>query len=341
MHVTATVLLLTAGLCAQGSIVFPSTHATIPDGASQIPWFPFSSGISRGQVVYEDWDLGIPANTPITRIGFRQDPIGGSVPSRLLQLEVRMGTTFATASSLGTSFDGNYVGTPAIVVPAGLYTLPGLVASNPTTVWVDLTTPYLYPGGNLLVEFRVLGNNNGNQGFTYYLDQASYVSPVTAGVQGCQHSGLQRPVLTSTGTQVGTAWNLTLQQAPANTAIVLFVALGQAMTAPYSLQSIGLDPTCMGQLPLVGLASLSAGSNSAGYAAWSVPIPGGLAFNDYVVSSQAVALDFFVPGSLVVSNADQIRFGIAPPSSLLFSQGSASAATGNVSANVGLVTLFN
>jgi hypothetical protein len=48
-----------------------------------------------------------------------------------------------------------------------------------------------------------------------------------------------------------------------------------------------------------------------------------------------------VPGGLVVSNADQIQFGIEPPASIVWSQGSASAATGIVYTNQGVVTLFN
>jgi hypothetical protein len=64
-----TFLFLGAGLLAQTSVVFPSTHATIPDGSSSIYWFPFSSGISRAQIVYEDWDLDIPANSATAATG--------------------------------------------------------------------------------------------------------------------------------------------------------------------------------------------------------------------------------------------------------------------------------
>lgn len=342
MRTFTSLLLLSTTLAAQASIVFPSTHETIANGAQAIYWFPFSSGISRQQIVYEDWDLNIPANTPITRIGFRQDNAGGNAPARQLQMEVRIGTTTGTASSLGTNFDNNFAGTPQVVFPQGLYALPAITASAPGIVWVNFATPYQYPGGNLLVEFKVFANNNGNQSFSYYLDQASYVSPVTNGVQGCLHSGNQRPVLNNSPTQVGGSWSLNLSAAPANTAIALLLAPGQAMTpAPYSLAALGLDPSCQGQLPLTGFISFSGSTNSSGGASWSVPVPSTLAYNNFVISSQVAALDFFVPGSLVVSNASQVQFGIAPPATILYSQGSASAATGQAYPNYGVVTLFN
>jgi hypothetical protein len=72
-----------------------------------------------------------------------------------------------------------------------------------------------------------------------------------------------------------------------------------------------------------------------------VPVPANLSLNQFVVSGQVAALDFFVPGGLVVSNASQVTFGIAPPSSILYGQGNAHAATGQVYANYGVVTLFN
>lgn len=341
MRATATVLFLASSLLAQTSIVFPSTHANIPDGSSSMYWFPFASGISRAQIVYEDWDLNVPHNTPITRIGFRQDATAGAAPARLVQMEVRMGITGAAAATLGSSFDTNYVGQPTVVFAQGMFTVPPLVPTNLGIVWINLTTPFQYPGGNLLVEFRVFGNNNGNQPFTYSLDMGGFVSPVTAGVQGCLHSGNHRPILTSYPTLVGTNWLMELQQAPASTPLAWCLAPGQPMTAPYSLQALGLDPSCQGQLPLTGLVMLSGLTTPFGYAYSSIPVPPGLTFNNFTISSQVVVLDPFVSGGLVVSNADQISFGINPPASILWSQGNASAASGIVYTDQGMVTFFN
>lgn len=332
-------LLSTASAVAQ-SVVFPSTMTNVATGSSYIGSFPFSNGISRMMAVYDDWDLNLAPNTPITRIGFRQDSTQASV-SRLVQLEVRMGTTNNTSATLATNYDSNYAGTPAVVYPQALFTLPALTSSTPNSmVWVNLTTPYTYPGGNLLVEFRVFGNNNGNQSFYYPLDLTGFVSTVTAGSLGCLHSGGQRPVLTSQPTQIGSNWSLYLSNAPANTALALLIAPDQQMPAPYSLSFLGLDPTCLGQMP-ASFASFSGTTTAGGSANWSLLVPNNLAFNNFFMTSQVVAFDFFVPGNLVTSNADQVQFGVTPPESLLISQGSATAATGSVYANYGVVTFFN
>ena len=62
---------------------------------------------------------------------------------------------------------------------------------------------------------------------------------------------------------------------------------------------------------------------------------------NYHITSQVLAFDFFVPGYLVTSNAVDVQFGARPAEAILYSQGSATAATGSVAQNYGLVTLFN
>ncbi|MBK8097206.1 MAG: hypothetical protein IPK26_08865 [Planctomycetes bacterium] len=113
------------------------------------------------------------------------------------------------------------------------------------------------------------------------------------------------------------------------------------MTAPYGLQAFGLPLACQGQVPMNGLLTVATQSNPFGYAYSFVPVPAGLMFNNFTISSQAVILDPLAPGGLVVSNADQIRFGITPPAAIAFSQGSATAPTGLVYADQGVVTFFN
>ena len=336
------VCLIAASATAQ-SIVFPSDHTNEPNGASSITWWPFSNTApNRSQIVYEEWDLGLTAGTPITRIGFRQDGATNSA-SKQIVLEVSMGVTAATADTMATGFDSNYVGPATVVYPQSLFVLPTLSSSTPSsTVWIDLPAPhYIYPGGNLLVEFKVFLNNNGNQAFSYRLDRAQFVSQVTAGVQGCMHSGGQTPTLASSPAKVGGNWNLYLSSAPLNTPMALFVAPNQQLTQPYSLAAFGVDPSCQGQLPAGGFVALSATTNSGGAAQWSVPVPNMMVFNDYYMTSQAVAFDFFSAGKLVVSNADQVQFGIDPASSILFGNGSTTVATGSVYAHYGVVTLFN
>ncbi len=339
MRFVATLACLAASLAAQ-SVVFPSAMNGVANGSTYQYFFPFSNGVSREMVVYEDWDLNLPANTSITRIGFRQDD-AQSAPSYLVQLEVRMGTTYATAETLSTDYDANFASSPFTAFPIGLVTLPALAAATPgTIVWVNLPNPYLYPGGNLLVDFRIYANNNGNQSFYYPLDETGFYSPVVTGALGCLHSGGQRPQLASYPTEVGGTWRLQLLNAPASTPLAVFVADQPMPAAPYSLSVLGLDPSCMGQMPLNFLA-FSATSDIYGGYLWQVPVPNNVVFNHYLLTSQVLAFDYFSPGYLVTSNADQVEIGIAPPASILTSQGSATATTGYVYQNRGVVTFFN
>jgi hypothetical protein len=43
----------------------------------------------------------------------------------------------------------------------------------------------------------------------------------------------------------------------------------------------------------------------------------------------------------VVSNSDSVTFGFAPAQTVVYAQGSATAATGSQLVNPGLITLFN
>lgn len=339
MRTLTIALSLTASLAAQ-SIIYPSSHQNIANGSSYNGSWPFSAGISRAQFVYEDWDLNIPANTPITRIGFRQDSTQAAA-TQLLQLEVRIGTTLATATTISNTFDNNFSGAPTTVFPLGLFTLPTLTSTSNAIIWVNFNAPWVYPGGNLLAEFRVYGNNNGNQGFYYPLDLGTFVSPLNHGVPGCPHSGNQTPVLTNSATQIGSNWYMTLSGAPAGTAVALFISAGQPLVPGYSLGVLGLQPSCLGQLSPTGLASFSASTSGSGSVQWNVPVPYNLALNNYTISSQAVAFDFFSTGFLVVSNGDSVRFGVSPAETMVYASGSATAATGSPYANFGIITLFN
>lgn len=343
MRILPSILCLSASLLAQNSVVFPSDHETILNGASYISWFPFSHAAPfRAQIVYDEWDLGLAPNTPVTRIGFRQDGTVASASHQVV-MEVLMGVSNGSSSTLSTSFDSNFNGAPTVVRPQSLFTVPALTGLNPGSItWIDLPAPhFVYPGGDLLVEFRISLNDNGNAAWNYRLDMARYVSTVTTGVQGCLHSGGQRPTLTSSATRVGGNWYLNMANAPGNTPIAIFVAPDQQMVTPYSLGMIGLDPSCQGQLPLTNYASFGGVSNSYGGAAWNVAVPNMLAFNDVYMTSQVVAFDFFSPGMLVVSNADEVQFGIDPASTILLGTGSTTVATGGIYANYGVVTLFN
>jgi hypothetical protein len=332
-------LFLAGGLAAQASVVFPSNHATITNGSTSIDWSPLSSGISRQQIVYDAWDLGIPANTSITRIGFRQEP-GASSVARQVQMDVRMNITTATSSTLSATYDNNFNGAPTTVFAQGLFTLPAFTSTQSNVVYINLTTPFLYTGGNLLVDFRIYANNNGNQAFSYYLDRATFVSPVLNGVSGCPHSGGPAPVLTTYPTAVGATWQQNLASAPASAPGVMLITVGAPLATPYSLQALGLQASCQGQVP-AGFAAFGIATGISGTNYTGIPLPNSLGLNNLVATSQVAIFDLFSPGSLVVSNAVQVTFGANPAATILWSQGSATATAGSVYANYCPVTFFN
>jgi hypothetical protein len=333
---------------AQAPAVFPSDHATVPNGSGGQNWFPYSYGISRFMALYESWDVTVPSGHQITRLGFRANGTTLSY-GKSLQLQVRIGRTDRTAQTMLNNFDNNWLGTPVTAFGPALFTLPDLnnvLNPNPdgNLVWLTLTTPVTFdPTYNLLVEWRVFANSNGGASFPYNLDRATFLSPVISGPLGCQHSGNQIPDLESRPTKVGGNWTVDLYQAPANQPVLFFLNVGLPLTPPFPLSPIfpGIPPACQGRVSPIALFSLTAVSSAQGYHAFTVPIPNDRIYNDLILSSQAFCFDFFSPGGFVVSNGDQVQVGIDPAMTVLYHQGSATNATGSLLQSFGVVTLFD
>ncbi|HEX5051897.1 MAG TPA: hypothetical protein VFZ65_09010 [Planctomycetota bacterium] len=330
---------------AQTTVTFPSDHAN--HSGQYVDYnYPYSYGVSRILVLYESWDIGVAPGAAISRIGVRQHGVL-TAASRSLQLEVRMGYTMRTSTDMLTNYDNNYVGTPQTVFGPALFVLPQLVNTPPgeQVVWLDLTTPFVFQpaSGNLLIEWRVIANNNSNSSFNYPLDRANFYSPVTSGTSvGCQHSGGQTATLTSNPTTIGSNWVIALSSAPASSPVGIVVTVGSPLVSGYSLAPVipGIAPACMGYLQ-GNLQLFGSTTNTSGYVQWSVPVPNDrLHFNDLTISSQALILDFFSPAGIVVSDGDQVQFGIDPAQTMLYSQGNVNSTTGSLWQNYGLVTLF-
>lgn len=342
--------LLGAAIPAQAVAVFPGNYATVAEGPLNSPNVPLANGTSRTQIVYEAVDLPIPSGHVITQLGFRQDASVTTLnPGRSLQLEVRMGWTTSNAATLGYTFDTNYVATPTTVFGPALYVLPNLRdPANPLPngqFFITLTSPFSYvPNGrNLVVEYRVLGTNQGGAPFTYYLDRADYVSPVTYGPAGCAHSTAQIPTLTADPTRPGLGYSTVCTGAPAQSFGFLMVSPGGSLMTPFSLQSMvpGISASCTGQIPLTGLLTLSGVTGASGYGSWYWTIPNNAAFNGFSWASQAAFLDFFSPGGVVVSNGAQVVTGTLPRTSMLYAVGPpASTATGSLAVNYAPVAFF-
>lgn len=75
-------------------------------------------------------------------------------------ISLGQGVAFGSQS---TTFANNFVGAPTVVrsgpltIPAGSY--PGGLSPNPFGVPITFTLPYVYTGGNLLIEIRHTGSN--------------------------------------------------------------------------------------------------------------------------------------------------------------------------------------
>lgn len=343
-HMLLLSAVLAGSLSAQTTYTFPSDHAAISNGASNTSFFPYSYGVSRMQAVYETWDLQIPYNTPIARIGVRQDGTNAST-GYALQLEVLMGYTSNTVANFSSTYATNYASAMTSVFGPALFTLPNLTSAGGTTVWLNLTTPFHYDpplGQNLLVEWRIAANSNGNAQFNYYIDRATFVSTVISGPAGCPHSGNNTALLTSQPTAVDNYWSMSLSRGPASSVFFLLQSF-QPLVPAYQLTPFlpGISGACTGQLSLTSpLFIRTASTNTSGGYSWSVRVPNLRSLNDIYVSSQCALLDFFAPGGIVVSNGDQLQIGIEPAEAILYSHGSTTPTTGSLSRNYGVVTLF-
>ncbi len=343
-----------AALCvataAQSTAIFPANYATVAEGPLNSGNLPLAYGVSRVQIVYEAVDLTIPSGNVISQLGFRQDDTLTTMDAgRSLQLEVRMGWTTATAATLASNFDNNYAAPPTTVFGPALFTLPNLRdAANPLPngqFFITLTTPFPYVpnGNNLVVEYRVQGTSAGGAAFSYRLDRADFVSPVTQGPAGCPHSTSQTPSLATSGLRPGQTLQMSLTRGPANSFALLLVSPGNTLVSPFSLQPFagGISPSCTGQVPLAGLITLSGLTSGSGSRSWSWSIPNNAAWNGFPWAAQAAILDFFSPGGVVVSNGVDVVLGTPPRTSILYASGPpANVTSGSVSRNYAPVAFF-
>lgn len=322
---------LATSLGAQSITTFPNDYANVPEGPFWSDNLPLAWGTSRVMTIYDAWDLAVPNGMRITRIGFRQDGQMTTLDvGHALQLEVRMGYAMSPASAANSVFDQNYTTAPTTVFGPALFTLPNLrdpASPLPNGVfWLALATPFVFhpANGNLIVEYRIYGNNVGGAAFPYYLDRAWAYTPSNTGVPGCPHSGSATPVLSTQPPVVANQFYFQVSSAPANSLTVLLLTPNGRMVAPYSLQPIlpGIAASCMGQLPLPHLVPVVGVADPYANAYFYLNVPANrIPCNDMWVGAQAVSFDFFSPGGVVVSNAMEVQIGIVPSCMQIYAQG--------------------
>jgi hypothetical protein len=188
---------------------------------------------------------------------------------------------------------------------------------------------YLHPayvpnGKNLIVEYRVFGTAAGGGSFNYRLDRADFYSPRTYGQPGCMHSAGNVPNLTLGATRPGLNWICTVSSGPPNAPAFVAIDIGAAMApTPYPLTPVfnGISATCMGQMPIGNVQLLGGTTSGIGSKTWNFLIPNNNIWAGVNISSQALFLDFFSPGQIVVSNAGTVLTGVRPRSSIVTGSG--------------------
>jgi hypothetical protein len=335
---------------AQAVAIFPDEYAAVSEGPFNSPNLPLANGTSRVLCLYEAVDLAIPSGHSITKVGFRQDATLTQLdPGRTVNLEIRMGWSTLTHTTMSTTFDTNYATGPVTVFGPANVVLPNLRdAASPLVdgkFLLTLAAPFVYApaGRNLIVEYRCFGNSGGGSPWNYRIDRADYHSPITYGPAGCQHSGGGTPSLSVQPTRPGLNYSCSLSTGPGNSPGLLLVQPGLAMVPPFPLVPFlpGINPACTGQIDPVAAGVLSAVTSGTGAASWTFLIPNNPLFADLPISSQALFFDLFAPGNLVVSRGAEVLTGARPRTSVLAAPGLPTAVTtGSLQANYAPVAFF-
>lgn len=182
--------------------------------------------------------------------------------------------------------------------------------------------------------------------FNYYLDRALVHSPEVAGVAGCPGSSGRVPALSQNDIEVGGTWRVTLTGAPGSSLTALAVDVGGGLLpAPLPLGVLigGASSACQVGIPTNGTSEiLTTVADGSGFARWTNTIPANRSlWLRTPISIQAVSIDFFAPGGVIVSDALQRDVGIKPAMTVIAAQGDpANVVSGSLNRNYGIVTMF-
>ncbi len=336
---------LASALAAQSVAIFPRDHQTREGSTSSTSW-PFSNGVLRAQMIYSNWRFDVPNGARIQRVGVRPD-LSGTGAGKIVQLELLMGHGQTIGTAVSTTFASNYILPASVVYTPKQLSLPtiGAAASGPQTtyVWVPLDTPFPYDATkNLIVEYRVTANNNGNAAFSYRSDVATYVSTTTTYGAACATSGARLPTVSAGAALVGSNWTISIANGPSSTAGVLFLGASNtsygAIPLPFGLDFLGA-PGC--QLHTSIEATLPATTGTSGSGSVTIPVPSLPPLTGTTFYVQAALADLFANSlGLVTSRSASASIGINPLATLVAATGNAGATTGSRTASFGLVSVF-
>lgn len=337
------VLAASSVLSAQVAVV-PSDHTTI-EGSSNDNRFPFSAGVARFQAIYSNWDVKIPNGAQIKKIGVRADAATASAGHQI-QVEVTMAMT-TNYGNPSRTFATNHEVNPVVVFAKKIVALPPIAkhtgsGASPATVMLTLDTPYTYDASkHLVVDYRVYGNDNGNQPWAYTIDRASFYSERETFGQSCNTSGALTPVHSVSGAELGGGWTMSLTKGLPNADGALMLGVSNTTwngaMLPISLGFLGAANCSLwiGPIVTVPIRLSAAGNFSA-----TLRPPFDLSFYGGKVYTQIVFADLFAPGSIVSTNGAAATLGVAPQMKVVTATNNADATTGSVSISPGYVSVF-
>lgn len=324
--------------------VFPSDHTAV-EGSSSETRFPFSAGVARYQAIYSNWDLKVPNGAQIRKIGVRADAATASVGHQI-QVEVTMAQT-TNYDNPSRTFATNHEANSVVVFSKKIVALPPIAkhtgsGPSPTTVMLTLDTPYTYDASkHLVVDYRVYGNDNGNQAWAYAIDRASFYSERETFGQSCDTSGAKTPEHTVSGAELGGSWTISLTKGLPNADGALMLGISNSSwngaTLPISLGFLGATNCSLWIGPVV---SVPVRLNSGGNLSVTLRPPFELSFYGGKVYTQIAFADLFAPGSIVTTNGAAATLGVAPQMKVLTANNNADATTGSLSNSPGYVSVF-
>lgn len=255
---------------------------------------PFTWTPNRYQQVFD----GSALPTPFTMAGLslRQDDRGPIAHGVTVDLEIRVGYTTRTPTTLGTTFASNFdSGAAVVVLPRAQIVFPDQPANptDPADFLLTIPWPITFDwvpaaGRNLLIEVAVFGNSNGGSTWGYPLDATwggtarLYGAGPTAvtgtlesnyglviGIRALTHTAV--PTLYSTSTpQINDTFRVRIGQARASSSAVLFLGFSNVswsgVPLPLDLAWLGA-PSCavltsVDNVQTVRLDATGAGSHS-------------------------------------------------------------------------------